>query len=75
MSNKKAEWNKNQVKCFAKEMKKGLDKNLFDQFVSMMKKEKVSIDDMGVLMAVMPVSIGVAAKCDIPMDLEKMFGS
>lgn len=72
MEGKRPEWTKKQVKCFAKEMKKGLDKNLFDQFVSMMKKEKGSIDDVGVLMAVMPISIGVAAKCGIPMDLNNM---
>ena len=72
MEGKRPEWTKKQVKCFAKEMKKRLDKNLFDQFVSMMKKEKTSIDDLGIMMAVMTEGIWVAGKCGISMDLNNM---
>ena len=70
MQNKNPEWTEGQSRCFAKETKKGLNKELFDEFFSMLKKGTADgFEDAGVLTAVFPVIVGVSFKCGIQMDL------
>lgn len=61
-------WSESDAQCYAKALKKGMKGDQFTEFVAVMKKDEPSMEDMGILMSILPAAFGAAAKCGLSLD-------